>query len=86
MYRKDKQQQPMFYARKLEDSDVLLAFQTLEEWLSRKQIAERVWRKVTPDFRARLERLVGEGKLTRTVKDLPNGRKMFWYKKTGVAA
>lgn len=84
MKRKDEVQRPMFYARKLEDSDVLLCFASAGEWLSRRQIAERVWRKVTPDFKARLERLVGEGKLDKSVEILPNKREMFWYKIGGV--
>jgi predicted transcriptional regulator len=71
----------MFYARKLTDEDVILVFTSKQEWLSRRQIAERVWRKVTPDFRARLERLVRENMLQKTIEKLPNGREMFWYRR-----
>lgn len=86
MPRTDAIQRPVFYTRWLQDEDVLLAFVNEEEWLSRRQIAERLWRKVTPHFRARLERLVGQGKLIRTTETLPNGRIMFWYKKAQGAA
>jgi hypothetical protein len=83
MKRSDAPQKALFYSRKLEDEDVLLCFASDEEWLSRRQLAERVWRKVTPDFKARLERLVSEGKLIKTTDVLPNKREMFWYKRAG---
>jgi len=81
MRRTDAVQRSMFYVRKLTDEDVLLCFTSGAEWLSRRQIAERVWRKVTPDFRQRLERLTETRKLLKYTEQLPNGREMFWYRK-----
>jgi len=71
----------MFYTDHLSDEDVLLAFTEPDEWLSRRQLADRVWRKVTPSLSERLERLVGEGKLLKQAIDLTNGMKMFFYQK-----
>jgi len=81
MPRHETTQRPMLYTQPLTDEDVLLVFANADEELSRKEIAERVWRKVTPDFRNRIERLVGQGKLSKDIQDLPNGRQMFWYKR-----
>jgi len=71
----------MFYTDHLSDEDVLLAFTEPDEWLSRRQLADRVWRKVTPSLADRLERLVGEGKLVKQSIDLNNGMKMFFYQR-----
>lgn len=81
MKRHKNQQGVMFYTGALSDEDVLLAFTEPDEWLSRRQLADRVWRKVTPSFVERLERLVGEGKLLRQQADLRNGMQMFFYQK-----
>lgn len=82
MPRSDLNQSRMFYTQALSDEDVLLCFTSTEEILSRRQIAERLWRKVTPTFVDRLERLVAEGKLHRRADSLKNGLQMFWYNKT----
>ena len=82
MKRIDAKQGKMFYVQALNDGDVLLAFEQGDEWLSRRQIAERLWRKVTPGLCERLERMVGQGKLEKRVLDLNNGQKMFWYRKS----
>lgn len=71
----------MFYTDAISDEDVLLAFTDADEWLSRRQLADRVWRKVTPSLVERLERLVGEGKLKRQHHQLNNGMMMFFYQK-----
>lgn len=71
----------MFYTDHLSDEDVLLSFTDPDEWLSRRQLADRVWRKVTPSLAERLERLVGEGKLAKQSINLTNGMKMFFYQR-----
>lgn len=78
MSRKDRQLK--LRSTSLTDDDILRCFENWEEWLSRRQIGERVFRAVTPSFCGRLERMVGEGKLARGVEPLPNGQKMFWYR------
>jgi len=75
-----EKQQTMFYTAAVTDEDVLLALGKSEDWVSRRQIAERLWRKVTPSLVTRLERLVGEGKLEKHSIDLPNHQVMFWYR------
>lgn len=82
MPRVDRKQARMFYTEALSDDDVLLCFSSTDEILSRRQIAERLWRQVTPSFINRLERLVTEGKLHRRADTLRNGLQMFWYNKT----
>jgi predicted transcriptional regulator len=86
MQRQDAKQPSMFYTAAISDEDVLLCFSTSEEVLSRRQIAERLWRQVTPGLNARIERLVDEGLLHKRVQTLANGRSMFWYNKTGKGA
>lgn len=81
MKRVDGEQGTMFYTDAVTDNDVLLCFTTEEEWLSRRQVAERLWRKVTPGLTFRIERLVAEGRLERRGLDLLNGMKMFWYRR-----
>lgn len=81
MKRMDGEQGTMFYTDAVTDNDVLLCFTTEEEWLSRRQIAERLWRKVTPGLTFRIEVLVRAGSLEKRVLDLANGQVMFWYRK-----
>jgi hypothetical protein len=61
------------------DERLLSVFQNTEEWLSRRQIADRLNRKKTPSLIERIERLADEGHLRRAATDLPNGVTMFWY-------
>jgi hypothetical protein len=82
MPRIDQKQNRMFYTAAISDEDVLLCFSSTDEILSRRQIAERLWRAVTPGLIDRLERLVTEGKLHRREDTLRNGLTMFWYNKT----
>ena len=79
--RQDTQQEKMFFTRATTDEDVLLVFATKEEYLTRWQIAERLWRKKTPGLISRIERLVNEGRLVKAEDTLANGRVVFWYKK-----
>lgn len=81
MTRTDAPQEHMFYTEAICDEDVLLVFASSEEWLSRRQIAERLWRKVHPALNQRIERLAGEGGLVKGVEILANGREMFWYRR-----
>jgi hypothetical protein len=81
MKRLDAGQGKMFYTSDMTDEDVLLIFESNEEWLSRQQIAERLWRGVTPSLIARIERLVAERKLHKKIHPLPNRQQMFWYRK-----
>lgn len=81
MQRPDAVQRPIFYSARLTDEDILLVFTSREEWLSRRQIAERVWRKVTPGFIDRLERICRENFLQRAEYTLPNGRRIFFYRR-----
>jgi hypothetical protein len=80
MKRMDAKQGKMFYTADLEDPDILLIFESKEEWLSRRQIAERLWRSVTPGLIGRIENLVATHKLIRKTHPLPNKQVMFWYK------
>jgi len=81
MQRSDGKQQKMFYTEAIGDNDILLCFASDEEILSRRQIAERLWRKVTPGLCFRIERLVAEGHLEKRIDKLSNGMAMFWYRK-----
>jgi len=71
----------LFYQQPTTDKDVLESFWNPEEFLTRRQIAERVGRKPHKALNDRIERLCNEGKIERYQESLPNGRPQFWYKK-----
>lgn len=71
----------LFYVATLNDDDILSVMPAGEEWYSRRQIAELLWRSVSPSLAERLERMVGEGKLEKHVTNLANHRQMFWYRR-----
>jgi len=79
MQRIPVKQEKMFYTQAVADEDVLLVFASRSEFLTRRQIAERLWRKVTPGLIDRIERLCRDNFLQKVEGELPNGRKIFWY-------
>lgn len=79
--RVDPKQEPMFYTSALTDDDILLCFANKQEELTRRQIAERVFRKYTPSLVARIELMVGGGLLAKRQEPLANGKLIFWYRR-----
>lgn len=71
---------PYPFGKALDDNDVWKALYSADEWLSRRQIAATVGRKVTPSFVARLERMVAECKLERRVFTLANKAQGYEYR------
>ena len=71
----------MFYTSVTSDADILLAWASPDEWLTRRQICTRIWRKKSPHIIARIERLVSEHYLTRVTDDTRLGT--LWYRPTG---
>lgn len=76
----DKQQK-LLYSAPTSDEDILRCFQSWDEWLTRKQIAERVFRRKTPLLTARIERMVADGLLDRLEKTMPNNVVVYWYRR-----
>lgn len=71
---------PYPMGRATDDNDVWEACYSAHEWLSRKQIADAIGRRVTPGLVERIERLVKECKLERRVFELPNKAKGYEYR------
>lgn len=74
-----KGQKALMFDQPTTDYDVLSSFRNHEEWLTRKQIAERILRVKSPALIARIEKLVNEGQLFKEYKRLPNGVDMCIY-------
>lgn len=83
MGRQDAKQKAMFYTARLSKEDILLCFMSDEEWLTRAQIAERLFRSKSPALITMIEALVDEGELERNVDQFSNGAQMFWYRRGG---
>lgn len=62
-------------------NDLLNAFESNDEWLSRAQICGRVFRRVTPRLIDMIEELATCGELVKSTEPLPNGYKKFWYRR-----
>jgi hypothetical protein len=72
---------PPPFGRATDDNDVWEAvYYYGAQWCTRKQIADGVGRRVTPGLVARIERLVSEGKLERTIYTLRNGAQGYMYR------
>lgn len=72
---------PLNYDRAIDDNDVWEAcYSAGLRWLTRKQIAEAVGRKVTPHLVQRIERMVTEGSLARETFTLGNGAQGYTYR------
>lgn len=67
------------YTKPITDADVLSCFKGHQDVLTRKQIADRLSRKKTPDLIRRITRLVDEGHLMSGLTRLPNGVDMYTY-------
>ena len=81
MHTQTDEQGHLFYTGETTDDDILLAFSSDTEWLTRKQICDRIWRSKNPGAIAKIEHLVGEGFLERVTDD--TRLKAFWYRRTG---
>jgi len=67
------------YREPIRPINIVYAFETMDERLTRRQIAERLDRKPAPHLNNMIDSLVTEGYLNREVVTLPNGVDMFVY-------
>lgn len=71
---------PYPFGSALTDTDVWENCYSAQRWLSRKEIANLVGRKVTPGLVARIERLVEQRWLEREVRTARNGVQGYVYR------
>lgn len=70
------------YRTPITQTDIVFAFADEREQLTRRQIAERLNRKPHGALNNKIDSLVDEGYLERTVTTLPNGVGMYLYRRT----
>jgi len=74
-------QRKLLFTQPTTPTDIINCFEGNRElWLSRGQIAGRVFRRPTPVIIGMIEQLVTTQRLLKSTEPLPNGYKKFWYR------